>query len=496
MKKYFSFVLVLGTLFGCDSILSPEPQGLITVDKLFSSESGIITAVNGAYQPLQGIYKGELLRITELGSDDGWIWRKEVEPDIFIIDQTYGGIQGVWADHYTGITRTNTILNRIGKFEGFTSETLKKSLTGQAKFLRAFYYFNLVRLFGGVPLILDEVVSRGDAEQPRASIQQVYDQITADLTEAIQLLPNDNTAKNGNQAGTANAKSAQALLVLVNLELEKWDKVVSSSTDLVKSGMLLSNYAANFNGTQENGNHTYFEVQYGGVAGATTSNLSNTYSPPDYGGAAAILPTDDDLKGKGGSLSSGNGFMQLFEAGDRRKAVLVQNYGLTNFIDPSKPKGSLFFVNKYYNTVDPRGLSTWNYPLIRVSEILLARAEALNEMGYVADGEAFELLNRIRLNAGLSKLTAGELPNQEKLREAIRKERRIELAFEAKRYFDLNRWGLLEASVQKQMDFLKLTFPKNKVIVHPITKKSYYLNPIPSIEFTNNAKLGTQNPGY
>lgn len=496
MKKYLGFLIVLGSLLGCDSILSPDPQGQITVDKLFSTENGISTAVNGAYQPLQGIYKGELLRITELGSDDGWIWRKEVEPDIFIIDKTYGGIQAIWADHYAGITRTNTVLNRISTFEGFTSENLKNSLMGQAKFLRAFYYFNLVRLFGGVPLIVNEIVSREDAEQPRASIQQVYDLITTDLTEAIKLLPNDNTVKNGNQAGTANAKAARALLVLVSLELEKWDLVVANSSELVKSGVLLPNYASNFNGSQENGAQVYFEVQYGGVAAATTSNNSNTYSPPDYGGSAAILPTDDDLKGKGGSLSSGDGFMQLFESGDKRKSVLVQNYGLTNFIEPTKPKGSLYFVNKYYNTVDPRGLSTWNYPLIRFSEIALARAEALNEVGFVADGEAFDILNKIRLNAGLVQFTSRELPNQEKLREAIRKERRIELAFEAKRYFDLNRWGLLEKSVQKQMDFLGLTFPKNKVIDHPITKKKYYLNPIPSIEFTNNAKLGAQNPGY
>ena len=496
MKKYIVHLLIAGLLCGCDSILSPEPQGQITVDNLFSTEKGIITAVNGAYQPLQDIYEGQFFQITELASDDGWIWRKEVEPDIFIIDKTYGGVQNIWTDHYAGIARTNTILSRIAQFEGFTSEALKNSLTGQAKFLRAFYYFNLVRLFGGVPLIVKEVVSRDDAEQPRASIQQVYDQINADLTDAAKLLPSDNSVKNGNQAGMANAKAARALSVLVSLELEKWDLVVANSADLVKTGVLLANYANNFNGSQENGPQVYFEVQYGGVAAATTSSISNTYAPPDYGGGAAIMPTDESLQGKGGSLSSGNGFMQAIEPGDLRRATLVQNYGLTNFIDPSKPKGSLFFVNKYYNTKDPRGLSTWNYPLIRFAEILLARAEALNETKYVADGEAFELLNRIRQNAGLPALTAAKLPNQEAFRQALRQERRIELAFEDKRYFDLNRWGIVEPSIQKQMDFLKLAFPKNKLIDHPITKKKYHLYPIPSIEFANNARLGSQNPGY
>ncbi|PWJ57881.1 putative outer membrane starch-binding protein [Dyadobacter jejuensis] len=496
MKKYIYSLIMVGMLGSCDSILSPDPQGQIALDQLFSNENGIITAVNGAYQPLQGIYKGELLRVADLGSDDGWIWRKEVEPDIFIIDKTHGGIQTIWADHYSGITRTNTILNRIESFDNFTSDALKNSLIGQAKFLRAFYYFNLVRLYGGVPLILSEIVSREDSEKPRASIQQVYEQINTDLTDAIQLLPADNTIKNGNQAGMANSHTAKALMVLVALELENWDSVITHSADLMGTGVLLSNYADNFNGSQENGKQVYFEVQYGGVAAATTTGLSNTNSPPDFGGLAAIMPTDDNLDGKGGSLSSGNGFMQVFEANDSRKATLVQNYGLTNFIDPSKPKGSLYFVNKYYNTSDPRGLSTWNYPLIRFAEIVLSRAEALNEVGYEADGEAFDLLNKTRVNAGLTALTAADLPDQAAFRDALRKERRIELAFEAKRYFDLNRWGILEPAVQIQMDYIGLTFPNHKVITHPITQKPYYLNPIPSIEFVNNANLGEQNSGY
>lgn len=145
---------------------------------------------------------------------------------------------------------------------------------------------------------------------------------------------------------------------------------------------------------------------------------------------------------------------------------------------------------------DPRGISSWNYPLIRYAEILLLRAEALNEQGYIPDAEAFDLLNKTRTKAGLSALASSSLPNKEAFRDAIRKERRIELSFEAKRYFDINRWGELEDLIQLQMDFLGLIFPSERMIMHPVTGKEYFLYPIPHIEFINNSNLGEQNPGY
>ncbi|MEX0882407.1 MAG: RagB/SusD family nutrient uptake outer membrane protein, partial [Cyclobacteriaceae bacterium] len=138
----------------------------------------------------------------------------------------------------------------------------------------------------------------------------------------------------------------------------------------------------------------------------------------------------------------------------------------------------------------------WNFPLIRYAEILLNRAEALNEIGYQADGEAFELLNEIRIIAGLPALSAVDLPNQEAFRDRLRDERRIELAFENKRFFDLNRYGILKDVIQSQMEYTGLSFPQQRLVAHPITGKEYFLYPLPSIEFVNNAQLGEQNPGY
>ena len=481
---------------GCQDILEPEPQGQVALDDLLTTESGIITAVNGIYQPLQGLYEGNMLRLTDMASDDGWTWRKETEPDIYIVEETFNVTQSVWSDHYTGITRANTVLANVQSINEFSSPAMKEAIEGQAKFMRAFYYFNLVRLFGGVPLILDEIKNREDAEQPRATIEQVYSQIKTDLEDAIALLPASYPGGAGMQVGRPTTDAASALKSLVHLEVEEWSEAANAAGVVIGNGSLLPNYADNFNGTNENGPASLFEVQYGGVTGQTTGSQSDAFAPPDFNGSAFILPTDDDLNGKGGSLSSGNSFVQIFEPGDERKDVIIDSYDLVNFIDPTQSDGSLYYVNKYYNPNDPIGSSSWNYPLIRYAEVLLVRAEALNEQGYMPEGEAFELLNEVRTNAGLPARTSTDLPDQATFREALRKERRTELAFEAKRYFDLNRWGVLQNVIQEQMDFSGLTFPSNRMITHPITGKEYYLYPIPSIEFANNAELGEQNPGY
>ncbi|SHN10124.1 Starch-binding associating with outer membrane [Cyclobacterium lianum] len=494
--KNIGIVLTALTM-SCESILEPAPEGLVPMADLFTTESNIITAVNGVYQPLNPLYQNVMFQLTDLASDDGWTWRKETEPDIFNVDPTLGYIETTWSLHYTGITRANTVLDNISRVEDFSGPVMENAVEGQAKFMRALYYFNLVRLFGEVPLIINEIQTREDAELPRESLSTLYTQIKSDLNDAISLLPENYSGGIGMENGRPTVHSARALLSAVHLELEEWNEASQVTNSLIEAGTLLENYADNFNGSQENSEASFFEVQYGGVIGQTTTSKSVAFAPPDFlSGLAFLLPTDDNLNGEGGGLSSGNGIMQLFEVGDMRRDVIVDDYGLANFIDPSMPDGSLNYINKYYNTEDPRSLSTWNFPLIRYAEVLLNRAEALNEIGYQSDGEAFELLNEIRINAGLPALSGDDLPNQAAFRDRLRDERRIELAFETKRYFDLNRYGILRDVIQNQMEFTGLNFPQQRLVDHPITGKEYFLYPLPSIEFVNNAQLGEQNPGY
>lgn len=496
----FTILMVSILLFfsGCSDFLEPQMKGSTDLQQLISSQQGMLTAVNGMYKPLHPIYRGNMQLVLELASDDGWAWRNAPEADLFIAEQDYTNVATIWQQHYLGIGRANVILDNLDHVTDFDTEQLKQHYEGQARFMRAFYYFNLVRLYGGVPIILHQIKQAEDAQVPRSSIEDVYKQIEKDLDDAERLLPAEYGNSSGSETGRPTIYTVNALKTLVYLEIEDWDNVIASADKVIGKGVLIG-YANNFNGKSENGKQAFLEVQYGGVTSATTTNLSTSFSPQVFpSGSAMILPTDDNLKGQGGGPSSGGGFIQLFDnrPEDNRKDVIIQTYGLANFIEPEQPDGTLYYVNKYYNTVDAVGLSSWNFPLIRYAEILLAKAEALNEKAYSTDNDAFPLINQIRENAGLPAITATQVTSQEEFRNEIMKERRIELAFECKRYFDLNRWGIVEEVIQKQLDYMNLKFPKDKMITHPVTGKPYYLYPIPATEFVNNAKLGEQNPGY
>ena len=493
-----SFLIII-LLSSCKKILSPKLQGQIALSNLVQNQSGIMTVVNGVYAPLIGLYNGPMERLTDLASDDGWTWRNELEPDLFIVTPTFVHSTTVWTNCYQGIDNANVVLANVDDVQDFSSTVLKNSVKGQAFFMRALYYFNLVRLFGGVPLITKQVILRSDAEQPRASIKDTYMQIQSDLDSAVALLPTSYNNSTNMEIGRPTTYSASALQALVYLETNDWNNVVTSADVVINSTKfnLLANYADNFDGKSENGPQSLFEIQYSGTSPSTSSSISSFYAPTAFQGSALILPTDDSLYGGGGGPSSGGqSFVQAIENGDSRKNVIIATYNLPNFIQASRPSGSLYYVNKYYNTSEPVGRSSWNYPLIRYAEILLAKAEALNEIGYAPDGDAFSLLNQVRTNAGLASYTSTDLPNQDAFRQALQHERRIELSFECKRFFDLNRWGILGSSVQPQLNHLNLTYPANREITDPFSNKKYFLYPIPATEFVNNAKLGEQNSGY
>lgn len=493
LKILASLLLIAFLQSGCEKILEPQPVGTNTLQSLTTTYAGITSLTNGMYTPLYTLNSSAMPRLTDLASDDGWTWRNELESDIYIVSSSYQYSATVWTECYKIINYANNIIDNIPNVSDFPSDAVRNSVNGQALFMRAYSYFNLVRLFGGVPLIKTQVTSRSDAEKSRATIAEVYALIKEDLNSAITLLPTVYSGTIGQEKGRPTSYAASALIANVYLELEEWDNAISAASSVIGNGSLLTNYADNFNGKAENGAGSLFEIQYNNLK---SSPLSSLYASPSLQGSALILPTDDNLNGAGGGPSSGNGFVQTIESGDLRRNILISTYGLQNFIDATKPDGSLYLVNKFYNTTDAVGQSSWNFPIIRYADVLLAKSEALNEKSYVANGDAFALLNQIRNNAGLALLTSTDLPTQVSFRDKLRHERRVEFAFEGKRFFDLNRWGLLQSAIQPQLTYLKLTFPSACLIDHPITGKKYYLYPIPQTEFINNANLGKQNPGY
>ena len=362
-------------------------------------------------------------------------------------------------------------------------------------------YFYLVQLYGDVPLYLDEIKDPSTAQQPRAPAAEVYAQVKKDLDAAIPLLPLKSalTGSKNYEKSRPTKGAALALKAELHLLLEEWQAAADAAGQVIASNQYrhpAADYVKNFQGRDENGRESVFEIQYTDNALARGSILNTWYGLPGLvqGNGRYGSPTTDDtqtVKGRAGA--TGNGLVQAFEPTDIRKAVAISTYnGAKNPLDPTQP--SFWMCNKYFVGTATLGeaRSYVNVPLIRYAKTLLTRAEALNELG-AANAEAIALVNgQLRSRAGLPALPATTTGDQAAFRQAIWQERRVELCFEAQRYFDLLRTGQLLPILEGKQ---KITINRARVVRHPVTQKDWYLLPIPQTEIDNNP-LVKQNPGY
>jgi hypothetical protein len=379
---------------------------------------------------------------------------------------------------------------------------------GEAKFLRAFSYFNLVRAFGGVPMHLKEITAASEVNIPRSSAAEVYAQIEADLTDAVAKLPATgfgNGSNNGNERGRANKWSALALLADVYLTQKKYDLAKSTALLVVNNNggkALNDRYVDNFPARSvanpvagpgpENTKESLFEIQFASNNSVPTANVptANSFSATmgpvgvtvdGRGGLQRYRPTDASTNNAFRETAMLSGILQQYEAGDQRYAVNFSNAGLFN----GQP---IPLTHKYYEN---RGVAgNGNFPVYRMAEMYLIYAEAANE-GAGPDATAIEYVNKIRrrafglpFNTPSATVDISSAQTQASLRELIRQERRREFAMENKRWFDLVRYGFdyaNDALVAKQG---RTGFNQNKMLF-----------PIALIELTNNPLL-VQNPGY
>jgi hypothetical protein len=359
---------------------------------------------------------------------------------------------------------------------------LKNRILGEAKFLRALYYFDLVRLFGDVPLITTPVVAGDDLRQFRTDKAIVYDTLIQDLTDAMNLLP-PKSAYTGADIGRASKGSATGLLAKVYLTLGQYQKCADLCAQITALGYTLNpNYGDNFNPLTKNSNESLFEVQYSGVttysfwSDENQSSWVSTFTGPrnaDFvgGGYGWDQPTEE--------------FVDAYEPGDKRKDQTILYEGCPDF--DGKVYKSSYSVTGYNlrKFLVPKSISPdyntnpADFPVLRYADVLLMQAEALNELGQTTQAEA--PLNKVRARAGLGEVHG---LNKDAFREKVLHERRIELAFEGDRWFDLIRIN----QGQYALDFLHSIGKVNA------TAKNLLL-PIPQKEIDANPNL-TQNPGY
>lgn len=453
------------TTASCKKDLYQTPQTSKELSVFLQNETEVEEYVNATYAGLQvnGLYGLYLPAIGEIPSDNTY---DEVpanddgmygQLDQFTTIPSNGIITAVWRNAYQAIQKANVVLNRIDNIS-YASDVTKQARKGEMKFIRALLYFNLVRLYGDVPLVTEETTDPNKYfGQGRTPITMVYDQIKKDLAEAIPLLPPTST-----QAGRVRKPAAQALLAKVHLTLQSFAEAKVLLQDVVSANnhSLLSNPADVFSITNENNKEIIFAVQFAsGINGNTEgSTMFQQFSPSG---------TQSGAKGHNLPLKS---VYNLYGANDKRKDVYVK---LT-------PAG-IPYCNKLTKptTVITDGGS--DVVVLRYADVVLMQAEVANETKDTVAAAGF--LNQVRTRAGIVNTTA---VTQSELRSAIEQERRLELIGEGHRWFDLLRTGTAITTMNAWFaaNNINVTINKDKLVM-----------PIPQGQVDTDITI-LQNKGY
>ncbi|HET8737610.1 MAG TPA: RagB/SusD family nutrient uptake outer membrane protein [Pricia sp.] len=444
MKKLTTFFVLLGLILtSCEDELTIFPEDSLSEPTFFQTEVDFRQAVNGAYVPLRSIINGPGPYLAEMHSDNTYFARNpafgatEQQEDIadFAIPTDNGITSNVhvnnqYVQDYEIIARTNQILTTIDGAE--FDAAAKRNLKGQALFLRAYAYFELVRYFGSVPLHLVPVTARDEAALPLSPVEDIYTQIIADAQEAIDLLP----PKSEQEPGRATSGAARTLLANAYIVQENWAAAETQLRAIVDSNeyMLMPDYADAFSGNTDNKNNmeSVFEIQFKegpeGLNGTFLYNFLPRNITAEEVGSITGTSNPQPLNGEGNNIPTPD-IIAAYEEGDLREEASIQYVTISQ----SFWKDGVYPIIKKY--VEPHALHGnhgMNWPVYRYSEVLLFLAEALEEQGEAAEAAIY--LNQVRSRAGLGDATGD-------LGEAIFKERRVELAFENKRWFDLVRTG-------------------------------------------------------
>ncbi|PRY21928.1 putative outer membrane starch-binding protein [Spirosoma oryzae] len=468
MKKIQLILPLLSSMLllsACEDNLFQEPQASKVLSNFLRNETESEEYVNAVYANLQasGLYGLYLPAAGEIQSDNTF---DEVpanddgiygQLDQFTVIPSNGIVTAVWTQSYRAIQKANVVLNRIGSIT-YATDATRQSRIGEMKFIRALLYFNLVRLYGDVPLVTQETTDpNAYFGQGRAASSQVYDQIKKDLTEAISVLPATTS-----QPGRVVKTAAQTLLAKVYLTQKNYADAQTLLQAVVSSGQhtLLSSPSDVFSISNENNKEIIFAVQFAsGVNGNTEgSTLFQQFSPSGTvsGAKGHNLPTKS--------------LYALYTSADKRKSAYLT---ATSSGTPWSKK----FTQP--TTVITDGGS--DVVVLRYADVLLMLAEVQNELGNTSG--AATNLNLIRTRAGLDNTTA---TTQADLRTAIDLERRFELVGEGHRWFDLLRSG-------NAVSVMNNWFAANNSQI-TITTNSLLL-PIPQSQVNTDPSI-KQNPGY
>ncbi len=498
---YILGFLTFFILMSCgDKFLSLSPKDTLTEENFYLNESDAQAGLNGAYGMLQ---REETFSNVRDAADVEWA----IAGDMYEMDGSANRIElhtlafpatntilrDMYMGAYLGVSRANIVINKVSAMENIAEES-KQLILGQAKFLRALFYYRLVTYWGGVPLITEILDASSNLEVSRASAEEVWALIESDLLAAKTALPKTWT---GNNVGKATTGSALALLIKAALWQEKYEDAVGYGEELIQLGVhgLVPKFRDVFSEENENNEEILFSTQFRPSQDSEGNNLVKRTAPrgapSEFTGGAAwsnFVPQQH--------------WVNTFEKDDQGKIkdkrywdVIIgpgePHQNMPAFVMPNEvPTGwskTGYIVTKYWEkpTINNSGI---NAPIMRFSEALLNYAEALNEIGRTSD--AIVQINKVRERAGLDQLSAG-LGKEETL-DAIFKERRVEFIWESTGGFsDLNRRGRFIDFIRKERPNINDLNVDQKPWLH--TRPIVF--PIPREAWDRNKAL-EQNPNY
>ena len=506
MKKYNSIlksrnlliiVSVIAFLSCEDEFLNVTPEHFLTEGNFYQTEADFDQAVLGVYGSLQNY--ALQAHFLEEGRSDNTMYDNLLDQgalggsnqfsflDQFLLTSDANPISNAWNIIYSAIKDCNVTLFNLENATDIAPDFARQA-EAELRFFRSFYHFVAVRYWGDVPLRLEPVNSAEAAFAiERSPISDVYAAIIQDAEFAIANLP---LTHSGNDLGLITQGAARMLLAKVYLTRGDFGNAQTQLNSIINSGQyrLLDNYADIFDPANKNHAESIYQVQFKEGPEGESSNFIYQFGPVASRGVVFLGPQSSP-----GRNIPTNNMVEAYEENDLRRDVSIAFFDR----DPSP----LYYVNKYNNDTDsdfPRTPDNW--PLYRYADALLMLAEVINEQGYQA-GRPFDLLNMIRTRAGLPEFTPSDLPNQEAFRDAIAKERRVELAFENHRWFDLVR---TDKAIEVMTAF-GIEEVANPTLIPPdfvpygpqsfnITAEKL-LYPIPVRELELNPNI-TQNPGY
>jgi len=476
----------------CTDLIEKEPLDQLIEENFYKTAQDAQRAITACYAPIHGTnWYGKSWMMTEIPADNATTGGND--PDFLPIDNfTINGDNApnaeFWGEHYVVITRTNQVLEKIPTTD--MPEEEKEAILGEAKFLRAFAYFDLVRMYGGVPIITEVQDIYSDFEVARSTVEEVYDLIETDLEYGIKTLP---AIRNDVEAGRATSGASKALLVKVYLTIERYAEAMELSREIISSQVykLTDTYADNWlKEKSDNNEEAIFQLQYTGCGPGGTGNALQAFFAPFGQGITKNSDGWGSQTATSGQISNpGTTIRDAFEENDLRRYHTIMTPG--DFYPMINPEDGGFTypltkqisrsgisIKKYVIGGGPDVCfmsSPQNLHVIRYADVLLSLAEASCAMGggISITPDVLEAFNAVRLRAGLEAVTSVTS-------EMVLQERRVEFAFENKRWFDLLRSGQAIDLLRlhgKQLDEHNLLFP------------------IPNEELSVNKKL-TQNPGY